>query len=158
MKKKVFGIDIVAILFDIARRSSDLKSVNPFDVIEHILTFSSWVKDIDIYLISECNQETQEKVWGWLHRHDFCAMTGIPSQHVLFCKELHEKKDMCRRLGVTHFIDIRTEAVFLIDPVQYLYLIRPHKLNVQRKFDHRLGFVRVVGCWEEFIYEAIVMG
>jgi hypothetical protein len=46
-----------------------------------------------------------------LDRHDFAASTGIDSNHLIFCRQRSEKTTRCAELGITHFVDDRSDVL-----------------------------------------------
>ncbi|MEK7211914.1 MAG: hypothetical protein AAB731_04735, partial [Patescibacteria group bacterium] len=60
-----------------------------------------------IFLVSKCGARRQEETLLWLIKSRFYDLTGIWPSHTYFCRQRHEKADICRNLGITHFVDDR---------------------------------------------------
>ncbi|HKS17048.1 MAG TPA: hypothetical protein VJU16_07030 [Planctomycetota bacterium] len=76
------------------------------------------------WLISKCGPKIQDKTRRWLDHHRFFERTGIPPKNLRFCLLRPQKADHCRELGITHFIDDRTdvlEALSEIVPSRFLF-------------------------------------
>ena len=70
----------------------------------------------------------QQKTLRWLEHHDFYQRSGIPASHVRFCLERPQKADHCRELGITHFIDDRSDVLqHLTGIVPWRYLFGPQR-------------------------------
>ena len=103
----------------------------------------------NVHLVSKCGQRIQEKTEHWLKHHRFFELTGVPSSHLHFCRERHEKAGICQKLGITHFVDDRLEVLgHLIGSVPNLFLFRPQDREMQ-KFAIHLAFVHVVQEWQD---------
>jgi hypothetical protein len=101
------------------------------------------------WLVSRCDEPRELVLMNWLERHDFFGSTAISSDHVLFCRQRHEKATICRRLGLTHFIDDRLEVLsHLVGTVPHLYLFRSRASDVDH-FRRLLPHVRPVSRWSE---------
>ncbi len=74
-----------------------------------------------VWLVSKCHARVQEKSRRWLAHHHFFERTGIPADHLRFCLERPQKALHCAELGISHFIDDRT------DVLQHLAGIVPHR-------------------------------
>lgn len=103
-----------------------------------------------IHLVSKASEPTQEKTRLWLASHEFYRLTGIGVDHVHFCLERAEKSDICRRLGVTHFVDDKLEVLSYLTTVPNRYLFRPNQREVQR-FSKTLPDVTCVESWVDLI-------
>ena len=83
-----------------------------------------------VWLVSKARSRVQEKTLAWLLRHRFYERTGIPQGNVRFCIERHQKADHCRELGLTHFIDDRTDVLHHLEGiVPNLFLFGPQKIG-----------------------------
>jgi hypothetical protein len=63
-----------------------------------------------VWLVSKCGRAVQDKTLRWLSAHDFYGRTGLPSDHVRFCRARAEKRIHCVELGLTHFVDDHPEV------------------------------------------------
>lgn len=106
----------------------------------------------NVYLVSKCGSETQRRTRRWLEYHDFFASTGVPANHVQFCLQREGKVPICRRLGVTHFVDDRLEILgYLADAgVGNLFLFDPLDSEVKQHSAH-LSKVNRTDDWESLL-------
>jgi hypothetical protein len=77
-----------------------------------------------VWIVSKCGPRIQQRTLQWFDRHRFFERTGIPRNHVRFCLRRPDKAIHCRELGITHFIDDRTdvlEPMTGIVPNRYLF-------------------------------------
>jgi hypothetical protein len=63
----------------------------------------------------------QARTRRWLDERRFFAATGVPREHLRFCRERREKAEHALALGLTHFIDDR------LDVLRHLEGIVPHR-------------------------------
>jgi len=79
-----------------------------------------------VWLVSKCGERVQRRTLQWLEHHDFAARTGIPVEHVRFCRQRPEKAVHCAELAITHFVDDRLDVhQALRNLVPYRYLFGP---------------------------------
>lgn len=102
-----------------------------------------------VHIVSKAGPKIQERTRLWMDHHQFTDRTGIPESQVHFCRERRDKAPICRRLGVTHFVDDR------LDVLSYLEAVRVRLLFCARASDAAApsgtlpaGISRVVG-WPE---------
>jgi len=63
-----------------------------------------------VWLISKCGSRVQARTLRWLEGHDFYQRTGLPPEHVRFCRTRPDKRIHCQQLALTHFIDDHPEV------------------------------------------------
>jgi hypothetical protein len=81
-----------------------------------------------VWLVSKCGPRVQARTERWLAAHDFFARTGLPRDHVRFCRERVEKRAHCEELGLTHFVDDHPEVHAAIrGAVRYQYFFGPQR-------------------------------
>jgi len=81
-----------------------------------------------VWIVSKCGRRVQERTLQWFERHRFFERTGIRSGNVRFCLKRPEKALHCRELGITHFIDDRTDVLgAMVGIVPNLYLFGPQE-------------------------------
>jgi hypothetical protein len=81
-----------------------------------------------VWIVSKCGPRVQEKTRRWFSHHHFFERTGIPEANVRFCLKRPEKATHCAELGITHFIDDRTDVLEpMIGIVPGLYLFGPQR-------------------------------
>jgi hypothetical protein len=81
-----------------------------------------------VWIVSKCGRRVQERTLQWFERHRFFERTGIGSGNVRFCLKRPDKALHCRELGITHFIDDRTDVLgAMVGIVPNLYLFGPQQ-------------------------------
>ncbi len=82
--------------------------------------------DGQVWLVSKCGPRVQARTLIWLEGHDFRARTGLPDDHIRFCRARVDKRRHCDELGLTHFIDDRHDVHEAIrGTVDHQYLFGP---------------------------------
>ena len=104
----------------------------------------------EIHLVSKCGPATEAKTRAWLAHREFFGVTGIPADHLRFCRQRREKAPICLELGITHFIDDRLEVLGYLESVPNRYLFRPDPREVERYKGHLAKVIRVDG-WEQVL-------
>lgn len=106
--------------------------------------------DGNAWVISKCGPRVEQRTRQWLDHHDFAARTGIPREHLRFCRTRAGKAPHCAELGVTHMIDDRLEVhAVLRDLVPRLYLFGAQTARVPDWVTHTPDWAaveRVVGA------------
>jgi len=109
----------------------------------------------EVYLISKCTEWAKEKILTWLKDNNFYIKTGINPKNIHFVRERHEKDPLCRKLGITHFIDDRLEVLsHMIDSTPNLFLFQPDKDEIN-EFEEFLSKVTIVNNWGEVVDKII---
>ncbi len=109
----------------------------------------------EVYLISKCTEWAEKKLLTWFTDNGFYSKTGIDPKNIFFVRERHEKDAICRKLGVTHFIDDRLEVLsHMIESTSNLFLFQPDTDEVN-EFEEFLSKVTVVNSWDEVIRKII---
>lgn len=96
-----------------------------------------------ICIISKCGPRTEEKTRLWLAHHKLLDQLGLDSQALHFCRKRPDKAPICKRLGVTHFIDDRVEVLTHLTSVRHRILFGPQEERVKAK-----GVVRAL-TWSD---------
>jgi hypothetical protein len=79
-----------------------------------------------VWIVSKCGPRIQERTLQWFERHRFYERTGIDRRNVRFCLKRPDKAVHCQALGITHFIDDRTDVLAaMAGIVPNLYLFGP---------------------------------
>ena len=107
-----------------------------------------------VYLVSKCGPNVERKTREWLDHRLFFARTGIPHENVRFCRQRHEKAEVCRELGITHFVDDRLEVLGYLQDVPNRYLFHATEEEV-REHESILAEVRRVDSWRELLAELL---
>ncbi|MBU3065218.1 hypothetical protein KO481_27285 [Nocardia sp. NEAU-G5] len=64
----------------------------------------------ETWIISKCGPRIEQRTRQWLDHHDLYGRTGIPREHVRFCRARADKAVHCAELGITHMIDDRLDV------------------------------------------------
>lgn len=84
--------------------------------------------DGQVWIVSKCGPRIQERTLQWFEHHQFFERTGIARDRVRFCLKRPDKAVHCRELGITHFIDDRTDVLApMIGIVPNLFLFGPQR-------------------------------
>jgi hypothetical protein len=81
-----------------------------------------------VWLVSKCGPRVQARTLRWLEAHDVYGRTGLPRDHVRFCRLRAQKREHCLDLGLTHFVDDQPEvhtAIRDVVPHRYLFGVGP---------------------------------
>src|SRR2546423_209563 len=90
-----------------------------------------------VWLVSKCGTRVQDRTMRWLTAHDFYGRTGLPRDHVRFCRTRAEKRRHCEELGLTHFVDDHPEVHAAIrGAVVHQYLFGPPRGHVPEDVHH----------------------
>jgi hypothetical protein len=86
-----------------------------------------------IYIVSKCGPRTEEKTRLWLAHHKVLDMLNIDERALHFCRKRPDKAQICKRFGVTHFIDDRMDVLVHLTTVRYRILFGPQDAGVNSK-------------------------
>ena len=86
-----------------------------------------------ICIVSKCGPRTEEKTCLWLAHHKLLDVLGLNEQALHFCRKRPDKAPICKRLGVTHFIDDRVDVLVHLTSVRHRILFGPQELGVNAK-------------------------
>jgi len=104
-----------------------------------------------VCIISKCSEKSEALIMHWLRYFGFFRATHMSEKNVFFCRERGDKAGICRKVGVTTFVDNRLEVLsHMAGIVPVRYLICPDEAEVQR-FASALGGVRRVQSWHEIM-------
>lgn len=107
----------------------------------------------EIYLISKCTEWAEAKILKWLKDNDFYSKTGIKEENIYFVRQRNEKDAICRKLGITHFIDDRLEVLsHMIESTPNLFLFQPNNIEIE-EFKEFLPKVRKMESWDQIVKE-----
>lgn len=85
----------------------------------------------NVWLVSKCGKRMEEKTRIWLEHFHFYELTGVPAEHVRFCRERPQKREHAAELGLTHFVDDRPDVLeHLRGLVPHLFLFGPQRAPV----------------------------
>jgi hypothetical protein len=83
-----------------------------------------------ICIVSKCGPKVEEKTRLWLAHHRVLDALGLDDRALNFCRERRDKAPICKRLGVTHFIDDRLDVLVHMKSVPHRFLFGPQKAGV----------------------------
>lgn len=86
-----------------------------------------------ICIVSKCGPRTEEKTRLWLAHHKLLDVLALDSRALHFCRKRPDKAPICKRLGVTHFIDDRMEVLVHLSSVRKRILFGPQEEDVNAK-------------------------
>lgn len=151
--KKALGVDIGNVIIN--NRLNDLKKLDEKGyaalplvegALEGLKTLNEYFKG-EVYLLSKCTEWAQGQSLIWLKEHDFYNKTGIDPKNAYFVRERHEKDGVCRKLGITHFIDDRLEVLsHMVESTPNLILFQPDDVEV-KEFEKFLPHVTIANSW-----------
>jgi hypothetical protein len=64
-----------------------------------------------VWLVSKAGARIETLTRRWFVRHQFFARTGLSEEQVRFCRRREDKRVHATELGLTHFIDDRTDVL-----------------------------------------------
>lgn len=132
--EKVLGVDFGGVITDRVADNSDTSFFadrfletpmvdGAFDALSRLVagTFEGRV-----HIISKAGPKIQARTKLWMAHHQFTDRTGIPETQIHFCRERQDKAPICKRLGVTHFVDDRLDVLGYLEtvPVKLLFCAR----------------------------------
>lgn len=81
-----------------------------------------------VWLVSKAGPRVQDRTRRWLEHHRFWEVTGVAPANLHFCRQRHEKAEIARSLGLTHFIDDRSDVLVpMLGVVQHRLLFGPQR-------------------------------
>jgi hypothetical protein len=138
MTMELLGVDVGGVLVDrITADGSDTSFFSDrfletpavegaFDMLER-LSRERFGKRVCI--VSKCGPRVQEKTRQWLAHHGILERLGLSLESVRFCRERRDKAPICKKLGVTHFIDDRADVLGYLTSVRHRYLFGPQETD-----------------------------
>lgn len=157
--KKALGVDIGNVIINNRLNDPEINKVDelvysqfsPSEGVFEALKVLSEYFDGEVYLISKCTEWAQEQILLWLKSHDLYNKTGVKEGNVHFVRQRHEKDNVCRKLGITHFIDDRLEVLsHMIESTPNLILFQPDPKEIE-EFKKFLPNVKLANNWKEVI-------
>ncbi len=84
-----------------------------------------------VWIVSKCGPKVQARSRRWLQHHDFHRLTGVPVEHLRFCRERRDKALHARQLRLTHFVDDRADVLsHLAGLVEHRFLFGPQRKQI----------------------------
>ena len=154
MNSELLGVDVGGVLVDRARADGSdtsffsdrfLETPAVADALETLARLRRERFGQRICIVSKCGPRTEAKTRLWLNEHKFLDALGLDAQALHFCRERRDKAPICKRLGVTHFIDDRMDVLTHLTSVPHRFLFGPQKAGVNAD-----GVVRVE-TWAEVV-------
>lgn len=147
----VLGIDIGGVIMDGVREDPEWRPDPP--AIEGALSAIARLHQerfqARCWLVSRCKAEAEVELMTWLLRHSFFEATGIDPQRVVFCRELYEKPEICRRKDITHFVDDRFAVLSrMIKLVPHLFCLLS-RASEPEAMRHGPDGIKTVRSWME---------
>lgn len=130
MPRLVLGVDIGGVLIDRVGENSDTSFFGdrPMETpavpgaVETLARLAAGPFENRVHLISKAGPKIGNRTREWLEHTGFEAATGIRADHVHFVRNREDKAPVCRRLGVTHFVDDRLSVLRHLTDVPHRYL------------------------------------
>jgi hypothetical protein len=128
----VLGVDVGGVIVTLTDRDEDTSffGTRPLEtpavegVFQALATLSQQRFAGRIHLVSKAGPKVAANTSHWLGHHDFFGRTGIAETSVHFVRERRDKADVCRRLGITHFVDDRLDVLAHLETVEHRFLFR----------------------------------
>lgn len=105
-----------------------------------------------VALVSSCSEDAERKTWDWFEHFDFYHRTGVRRENVRFCRLRPEKAAICAELGITHFVDDRSEVLSHLAALELLYLFAPSAAELEAASALPRRVIPVAG-WSELLAE-----
>jgi hypothetical protein len=128
--REALGVDVGGVLIPRVGVEADttFKSENYLETPEIPDAFDVLRRLVDerfgrrVFIVSKCGPRVQTKTLRWLKHHRFFERTGVKLKHVHFCLARSDKAPICRKLGITHFIDDRLDVLLSLQTVPHRFL------------------------------------
>ncbi len=103
-----------------------------------------------IYIVSQANPIGRIAFSHRLWLRNLWNYTGIPKNHLYFCRRRREKSIFCEKLGITDFIDDNPEVLSYMHNVARLYAFNSGKMRSigRRQLPRRVAFF---SSWNELM-------
>ena len=98
----------------------------------------------EIFLVSKCGVEIQQRTILWLEQHHFYERTGVKRENVYFCRERSEKAMIASRLLLTQFIDDKMDILRLMPPSVWGKILFAPDKKVEPSYD-----VTIAKSWDD---------
>ncbi len=124
------GLDVGGVIVDLVGRNSDTSffGTRPLDtpaVADAFTTIAELVQGPfggRAVIVSKAGPRVSARTLDWLRHHRFHELTGIAPADVHFVRARPDKDEVCRRAGVTHFVDDRLDVLEALTTVSHRYL------------------------------------
>lgn len=102
------------------------------------------------FVISMCDEQTEVYSKEWLVHTKFTERTGVVWDHIIYCRTFAEKARIAGRLGVTYFVDDRSEVLSHFNNGEKLFLFQPDEQECA-PFSQHLSKMTKVQSWREIV-------
>lgn len=148
-RQPLLGLDIGGVIVSKATRNSDTSFFGdrPMDTppvpgaVAAISAMAAGRFAGRIHLVSKAGPKIEAITRAWLAHTGFLELTGIGPDQVHFVRERADKEPVCRRLGVTHFVDDTESVLNHLKSVQYRYLFLDGQVDRATPADRTLILV-----------------
>lgn len=110
----------------------------------------------NVFIISKCWPDVQNKSKNWLHNKDFFNITGFEYNNIRFCLERREKRNHCIELGIEYFIDDRYSVHRHLQDlplIKKLFLLNPGESELQLLQKGKKDKIVIAKNWKEIMGE-----
>ncbi len=131
------GIDIGRVIIGSDTDRPDLIFTNKYleapEVPEATVSIAQLVKHFgqqNVFLVSKCGAQVQQKSREWLKYHEFFDKTGVSPANLRFCLQRHEKRGIAKKLVLNYFVDDRytvLKHLVGLKNIRQLYLFNADK-------------------------------
>src|SRR3954469_24673945 len=119
LDRPALGVDVGGVLIDRVAEGSDtsffgdrpLETPAVPGAVEALSALTAGTFASRVFLISKAGPRISERTRAWLEHTGFFAATGIAPTHLHFVRNRGDKEPVCRRLGITHFVDDRLSVL-----------------------------------------------
>ena len=140
---KILGVDCGDVIFKAISGKPISKSMETLRTIVQSGHFEK------VYIISKADYLGEILFRTRLRNLDFWDYTGIPKEHLFFCRRYEDKKGICETLSVTHFIDDRFRVLNNLRNVPYLFAFNPKRWKELRTYPEAQQRAVTITSWEE---------
>jgi len=117
------GIDIGGVIIEASVRTDDtsffgkefLKTPQVSKSFDSIKKIVDSVGPANVFLVSKAGEDTTQKTWTWLYKHNFFTHTGVYEDNIFFCKTRKEKAPICEQHNINIFIDDTFEIITILE-------------------------------------------
>ena len=103
----------------------------------------------EIHLVSKANRLVRVLFRLRLRSLDFWEQTGIPRKNLHFCRRHKDKAAICKKIGITDFVDDRLRVLSHLDIEGKRYAMNPTRKREFKRFPKTAEDVTIVTSWKE---------
>ena len=139
---KILGVDYAN---TIARPVSGKVMLNSLESLRVIVRSGRFG---NVYIISRANVLGRVLFLLRLRSLNFWERTGIPRKNIYFCWRDKDKADICKKLGVTDFVDDKLSVLKKMGDVDRRFAFNPAKKDVEKHPDVMARVIRAASWCE----------